>query len=85
MCRCHKVHISIQAEIYNWDFFNDLDMQPNLYCVYKFFDFPDHDTKISQSSNSPHFDDNKTYPVGMTADFDKYLKSQVLKNKYCLN
>jgi len=53
------------------------DMQPNLYCVYKFFDFPDHDTKISHSSNSPHFDDNKTYPVGMTADFDKYLKSQV--------
>ena len=53
------------------------DMQPSPFCVYKFFDFGDNVTHTVPSSNSPHFDDMKSYPVAMTADLDKYLKSQV--------
>lgn len=53
------------------------DVQPSPFCVYKFFDFPDHDTAIVTSSNSPCFDDHKTFPVAMTSDLDKYLRAQV--------
>jgi len=53
------------------------DVQPSPFCVYKFFDFPDHDTSIVTSSNAPHFDDCKTFPVAMTSDLDKYLRAQV--------
>jgi len=45
--------------------------------VYKFFDFADHDTAIVSSSNAPHFDDAKTFPVAMTSELDKYLRAQV--------
>jgi len=53
------------------------DVQPSPFCVYKFFDFPDHDTTIVTSSNAPHFDDCKMFPVAMTSDLDKYLRAQV--------
>ena len=52
-------------------------VQPSPFCVYKFFDFPDHDTTIIPGSNDPQFNDHKTYPVPMTADLDKYLKAAV--------
>ena len=52
-------------------------MQPSTYCIYKFFDFNDHDTVIVESSNNPHFSDHQAFPVPMTADLDKYLKAQV--------
>ncbi|CAH1779675.1 unnamed protein product [Owenia fusiformis] len=55
------------------------DVQPSPYCVYKFFDFPDHDTTIIQSSNEPQFNDHKSFPVAMTADLDRYLKSHPLQ------
>ncbi|XP_013398860.1 protein fantom isoform X4 [Lingula anatina] len=55
------------------------EVQPSPYVVYKFFDFPDHDTSIVQSSNNPNFSDHKTFPVPMTADLDIYLKSQHLQ------
>ena len=56
-------------------------VQPSPYCVYKFFDFADHDTNIIPGSNNPHFSDMKTYPVAMTADLDKYIKGQVNDNE----
>ena len=55
-------------------------MQPSPYVVYKFFDFDDHDTTIIPSSFDPQFNDHKTYPVPVTVDLDKYLKSKVIQN-----
>ena len=55
-----------------------LGLQPNVYCVYKFYDFADHDTAIIPSSNNPHFDDRQAYPVQMNIDLDTYLKSEVI-------
>lgn len=58
-------------------FFFVSDVQPSPFCVYKFFDFPDHDTAIVTSSNAPYFDDCKSFPVAMTSELDKYLRAQV--------
>lgn len=55
------------------------DVQPSPYCIYKFFDFPDHDTAIITNSNSPVFNDLKVFPVVMAADLDSYLKSAALE------
>ena len=52
-----------------------LGMQPSPFAVYKFFDFNDHDTTIVPGSNQPQFNDHKTFPVPMTHDLDKYLKT----------
>ncbi|XP_019629312.1 PREDICTED: protein fantom-like [Branchiostoma belcheri] len=54
-------------------------VQPSPYVVYKFFDFPDHDTDIVMSSSSPQFNDHKTYPVPMDMQLDTYLKSAHLE------
>ena len=53
--------------------------QPSSYCVYKFYDFHDHDTEIISSSNFPEFNDHKTYAVQMDIDLDKYLKNKNLE------
>ncbi|XP_026633085.1 protein fantom isoform X2 [Microtus ochrogaster] len=53
-------------------------LQPHAYVVYKFFDFPDHDTAIIPSSNDPQFDDHMCFPVPMSMDLDRYLKSESL-------
>ncbi|NXJ06987.1 FTM protein, partial [Odontophorus gujanensis] len=53
-------------------------LQPNSYVVYKFFDFADHDTPIIPSSSNPHIDDHMCFQVPMTADLDRYLKSESL-------
>ncbi|XP_036009932.1 protein fantom isoform X3 [Mus musculus] len=53
-------------------------LQPHAYVVYKFFDFPDHDTAIVPSSNDPQFDDHMCFPVPMNMDLDRYLKSESL-------
>jgi len=55
------------------------DVQPCPYCVYKFFDFADHDTDIVQSSTSPQFHDQRTFPVPMTEELDNYLKNSNLE------
>ncbi|XP_067934908.1 protein fantom-like [Watersipora subatra] len=55
------------------------DVQPCPYCVYKFFDFPDHDSPTINNSNSPEFNDLHTFPVTMAADLDSYLKSSELE------
>jgi len=52
-------------------------VQPSVYCVYKFFDFADHDTAVIPNSNNPHFDDRQAYPVQMNSDLNAYLKSEV--------
>ena len=54
-----------------------LDVQPSSYCVYKFFDFADHDTDIVSHSNSPQFHDDCVFPVPMTEELDNYLKNSV--------
>ncbi|XP_074170971.1 protein fantom isoform X4 [Rhinolophus sinicus] len=53
-------------------------LQPHPYVVYQFFDFADHDTAIIPSSNDPQFDDHMCFPVPMTTDLDRYLKSESL-------
>ncbi|CAF3549757.1 unnamed protein product [Adineta steineri] len=54
------------------------DHQPDLYCIYKFYDFTDHDTITIPSSNNPNFDDRIQYPCQMDADLDRYLKQSQL-------
>ncbi len=54
------------------------DKQPSVYCVYKFFDFNDHDTEIISSSNYPEFNDHKSFAVQQNIDLDKYLKTATL-------
>lgn len=58
---------------------NIKDVQPCSYCVYKFYDFPDHDTEIVKNSNSPQFHDYRAYPVPMTEELDNYLKNAHLQ------
>ena len=53
--------------------------QPSPYCVYKFYDFKDHDTEIIPASNYPEFNDHKAFAVPMDIDLDKYLKQQMLE------
>lgn len=47
--------------------------------VYRFFDFADHDTDIVQSTNTPEFNDIKTFPVPMTPELDTYLRAAVIQ------
>jgi protein fantom len=56
-----------------------LHHQPDLYFIYKFYDFPDHDTIIIPSSNKPNFDDRTQYPIQMDKELDRYLKQSQLK------
>lgn len=53
--------------------------QPSPYCVYKFYDFKDHDTAIIPSSNFPEFNDHKSFAVPMDMDLDKYLKNNSIE------
>lgn len=55
------------------------DKQPDLYCVYKFYDFSDHDTEIIPSTNMPEFQDLKAFVVPMDIDLDKYLKNNFVE------
>jgi len=54
------------------------ELQPCSYCIYKFFDFADHDTDIVKNSNYPQFHDQRLYPVPMTEELDGYLKNSNL-------
>lgn len=54
-------------------------IQPSPYAVYRFFDFADHDTDIVQSTNTPEFNDIKTFPVPMTPELDTYLRAAVIR------
>ncbi|KAJ7360419.1 Protein fantom [Desmophyllum pertusum] len=54
-------------------------IQPSPYVVYRFFDFADHDTDIVQSTNTPEFNDIKTFPVPMTPELDTYLRAAALE------
>ena len=67
LLRCSKV-LSVTGK----------DKQPAVYCVYKFYDFADHDTEIIAASNYPEFNDHKSFAVPMDIDLDKYLKSSHL-------
>lgn len=57
----------------------DKKTQPSAYCVYKFYDFKDHDTEIIAASNYPEFHDRKSFAVHMDMDVDRYLKKEQLK------
>lgn len=54
-------------------------IQPSPYAVYRFFDFADHDTDIVQNTNTPQFNDVKTFPVPMTTELDTYLRAAALE------
>uniref|UniRef100_UPI003AAC1E6D protein fantom n=1 Tax=Centroberyx gerrardi TaxID=166262 RepID=UPI003AAC1E6D len=53
--------------------------QPSPFVVYKFSDFPDHDTATVQDCCDPRFADLKAYSVLMDSDLDRYLKSEALQ------
>ncbi|XP_030832103.1 protein fantom isoform X2 [Strongylocentrotus purpuratus] len=53
-------------------------IQPNPYIIYRFFDFNDHDTTTVRSSNTPEINDMQTYPVPVTPDLDRYLRTETL-------
>lgn len=65
--RCAKLNI------------DDKSSQPSPYCVYKFYDFNDHDTEIIKASNNPEFNDHKSFVVPMDMDLDRYLKKECLE------
>ncbi|XP_062317910.1 protein fantom [Osmerus eperlanus] len=52
--------------------------KPSAYVIYKFFDFPDHDTCIVPDCGQPQFEDHRSFPVPMDADLDGYLKTSAL-------
>ena len=52
---------------------------PSPYVMYKFFEYPDHDTEIVPSSTDPSWDDVKKYPVTMDRPLDRYLKTESLE------
>ncbi|KAI5100549.1 protein fantom [Silurus meridionalis] len=52
--------------------------QPSPYVIYKFYDFPDHDTPIVPSTNEPQFEDHMIFPLTMNSDLDAYLKAEAL-------
>ncbi|XP_053305114.1 protein fantom [Spea bombifrons] len=52
--------------------------QPSPYVAYTFYNFSDHYTPIITSSNNPQFEDHMSFPVPMTSDLDRYLKSECL-------
>jgi len=54
-------------------------IQPSPYAVYRFFDFADHDTDIVKNTNTPEFNDVKTFPVPMTTELDTYLRAAALE------
>lgn len=51
---------------------------PSPYIVYKFHNFPDHDTPILSSTSEPQFNDHMTFPLTMNSDLDAYLKAEAL-------
>uniref|UniRef100_A0A667ZFE5 RPGRIP1 like n=1 Tax=Myripristis murdjan TaxID=586833 RepID=A0A667ZFE5_9TELE len=53
--------------------------QPSPYVIYKFFDFPEHDTATVQDCCDPQFHDLQSYSVLMDMDLDRYLKSDALQ------
>uniref|UniRef100_A0A3Q2DEJ9 RPGRIP1 like n=1 Tax=Cyprinodon variegatus TaxID=28743 RepID=A0A3Q2DEJ9_CYPVA len=53
--------------------------QPSPYIVYKFFDFPDYPTATVDDCCHPEFSDQKSYPILMDGDLDRYLKTEVLQ------
>ena len=53
--------------------------KPSAYVIYKFFDFPDHDTCIVPDCGQPQFEDHRSFPVPMDADLDGYLKTSALQ------
>jgi protein fantom len=67
LLRCSKLNIGNKKS------------QPSAYCVYKFYDYNDHDTQIIASSNYPEFDDHKSFTVLMDIDLDNYLKKETLE------
>ena len=52
---------------------------PSPYVMYKFFEYPDHDTDTIPSSPNPKWNDVKKYPVTMDRTLDKYLKTEQLE------
>ena len=52
---------------------------PSPYVMYKFFEYPDHDTDTIPSSNNPKWNDVKKYPVTMDRTLDRYLKTEQLE------
>ena len=55
------------------------DTVPSPYVMYKFFEYPDHDTDIIPSSSDPSWDDAKKFPVTMDRPLDRYLKTEALE------
>ncbi|XP_027029023.2 protein fantom isoform X1 [Tachysurus fulvidraco] len=51
---------------------------PSPYIIYKFHNFPDHDTPILSSTSEPQFDDHMTFPLTMNSELDAYLKTEAL-------
>ena len=45
--------------------------------MYKFYEYPDHDTPISQPTTSPDFDNIQHYEVIMGSSLHSYLKEDV--------
>ncbi|KAI6650591.1 Protein fantom-like [Oopsacas minuta] len=54
-------------------------MIPSSYVMYKFYEYPDHDTDIIPSSSHPHWNDVRKFPVTMDRNLDQYLKIEYIE------
>ena len=52
---------------------------PSPYVMYRFYEYPDHDTDIVSSSTEPGWNDEKKFPVTMDRALDAYLKKEPLQ------
>ncbi|GFY57737.1 protein fantom [Trichonephila inaurata madagascariensis] len=55
-----------------------LDVQPNTFCVYKFYDLPDQDTVIVPASNNPEYSDHHIFSLFVDPLLEKYILTQSL-------
>ncbi|XP_068777808.1 X-linked retinitis pigmentosa GTPase regulator-interacting protein 1 [Struthio camelus] len=53
--------------------------RPSPYAVYRFFAFPDHDTRVVPASGRPRFDDLRAFPLRLTAELRRYLRLESLR------
>eukprot|EP01135_Chromosphaera_perkinsii_P002260 Nk52_evm46s221 gene=Nk52_evmTU46s221 len=52
---------------------------PSSYCMYKFYDFVDHDTRIVANNSQPVFNDSKAFNVTMSQRLHGYLNTSHLE------
>ncbi|GFW93992.1 x-linked retinitis pigmentosa GTPase regulator-interacting protein 1 [Trichonephila clavipes] len=72
----NELHVKIQRAINLKP--KQRDVQPNTFCVYKFYDLPDQDTVIVPASNNPEYSDHHIFSLFVDPLLEKYILTQSL-------